>query len=98
LLHVIKRILNVFVVQGAGVGELLFSGSVRKSLGTLDEKVLVTVILLENPSVSGCQSSFSLSLNCADAVMCTTLNEEFKKVLLRRGTMTTATSGTSADF
>ena len=41
LIQRVKRMLNVFLVQGAGVGELLFAGCSRK--GMMEEKVLVTV-------------------------------------------------------
>lgn len=41
LVQRVKKMLNVFSVQGAGVGELLFAGCSRK--GVLEEKVLVTV-------------------------------------------------------
>lgn len=41
LVQKVKKMLNVFSVQGAGVGELLFAGCSRK--GVLEEKVLVTV-------------------------------------------------------
>ena len=37
----VKKMLNVFLVQGAGVGELLFAGCSRK--GMMEEKVLITV-------------------------------------------------------
>jgi hypothetical protein len=91
LLQIIKRALNVFVVQGAGVGELLFSGSVRKGL-SVEEKVLATVTLLGNEDDDEKQTSFSLKLNCEDAVMCTTLNEDLKKMLLRRGSTKSASA------
>ena len=38
----VKRILNVFLVQGAGLGELLFAACSRK--GMAEEKVLVTIL------------------------------------------------------
>ena len=41
LIGIVKKILNVFLVQGAGVGELLFAGCSRK--GMMEEKLLVTV-------------------------------------------------------
>ena len=41
LIGLVKKILNVFLVQGAGVGELLFAGCSRK--GMMEEKLLVTV-------------------------------------------------------
>jgi hypothetical protein len=37
----VKKILNVFVVQGPGVGELMFAGCARK--GVMEEKVLITL-------------------------------------------------------
>ena len=42
LLVKVKKLLNVYVVQGSGVGELMFSGCCRK--GMMEEKVLVTVV------------------------------------------------------
>ena len=39
----VQRFLNIFVVQGAGVGELLFAGAIRKGL-TVEEKVLITIL------------------------------------------------------
>lgn len=42
LIQVVKKMLNTFLVQGAGVGELLFAGCSRK--GMMEEKVLITVI------------------------------------------------------
>jgi hypothetical protein len=42
LISRVKKVLNVYLVQGAGVGELLFAGCSRK--GMMEEKVLVTVI------------------------------------------------------
>ena len=41
LIFIVKKMLNVFLVQGAGVNELLFAGCSRK--GMMEEKVLVTV-------------------------------------------------------
>ena len=41
LIQVVKKMLNTFLVQGAGVGELLFAGCSRK--GMMEEKVLITV-------------------------------------------------------
>ena len=41
LIQRVKKMLNVFLVQGAGVGELLFAGCSRK--GMMEEKVLITV-------------------------------------------------------
>jgi len=37
----VKHIINAFLVQGAGVGELLFAASARR--GMMEEKVLVTI-------------------------------------------------------
>lgn len=41
LISRVKRMLNVFLVQGAGLGELMFAACARK--GMMEEKVLVTV-------------------------------------------------------
>ena len=41
LINVVKKMLNTFLVQVAGVGELLFAGCSRK--GMMEEKVLITV-------------------------------------------------------
>lgn len=41
LIGIVKKMLNVFLVQGAGVGELFFAGCSRK--GMMEEKVLITV-------------------------------------------------------
>ena len=42
LLARVRRLLNVYCVQGAGEGELMFAASCRKSI--MEEKVLVTVL------------------------------------------------------
>lgn len=38
----VQSALNVYLVQGAGLGELLFAGSVRKGLG--EHRLLITIL------------------------------------------------------
>ena len=44
LISRVKRLFNMHLVQGAGVGELMFAGVIRK--GFLEEKVYLTVLTL----------------------------------------------------
>ena len=65
----VKKLLNVYVVQGSGVGELMFSGCCRK--GMMEEKVLVTVVTDHHNAM--------FRFNCEDAVLATSLVDVFKK-------------------
>jgi len=65
----VRRLLNVYVVQGAGVGELMFAACMRK--GMMEEKALVTVVTdAENAT---------FRFNCEDAVLATSLVDVFKR-------------------
>lgn len=71
LFQKISREYNFYVVQGLGVGELLFAGVVRK--GYLEEKVYLTVLIQE--------SNMSIRLNCEEAVMAAGFLDDLKKLL-----------------
>jgi hypothetical protein len=73
LIYRVKRNINVFVVQGCGVSELLFAGAYRK--GMMEEKVLVSVV------TDMAKATATLRFNCEDAVLTSTLIEVFKKTL-----------------
>lgn len=42
VVNMMRRILNVYLIQGPGLGEMYMAGILRKPSG--DEKILVTVI------------------------------------------------------
>ena len=71
LLARVTRMLNVSVVQGAGVGEMMFAGSYRK--GLMEERVLITLI--------SDSEQLTVRLNCEDAVLSPALMKKFKKSL-----------------
>jgi hypothetical protein len=69
----IKKIINAFVVQGAGVGEMMFASAYRK--GMAEEKILITTVVdSENVTVR---------FNCDDALTCTSLVDVFKRSFVR---------------
>eukprot|EP01034_Spumella_vulgaris_P021954 gene21954-28034_t len=77
LISRVRRIANMYLVQGAGVGELMFAGSIRK--GTVEEKAYIT-ILIGGTGLDGSEQ-VTVRFNCEDVVLCTGLSEAFKKLL-----------------
>lgn len=71
LISRVKRIVNVYLVQGAGVGELMFAGSVRK--GLVEERAYITIV--------SDAEQVTVRFNCEDVLLCTGLSDAFKKLL-----------------
>jgi len=76
LLSRVTRALNVAVVQGAGIGELMFVGGVRRrgmSMAFEQKLLLITIVTTSN--------TITLRLNSEDPVLCTSLAEVFFKLV-----------------
>ena len=59
---------------GEGEGEILLSGTIRK--GNAEERALVTIVFDDK--------ELKFRINCDDVVLCTSLQEGFKKLLSNR--------------
>lgn len=71
LISRVKKVVNVYLVQGAGVGELMFAGTVRKAL--VEEKVFITILAAAD--------QVTFKFNSEDPLLSTGLNEAFKKLM-----------------
>ena len=72
LMQLVQKLLFVHVVQGAGVGELLFAGALKRS-GYGEDRVLMTVLTTS--------SEIQLKCNCDDPVTSSSLVYAFTKAL-----------------
>jgi AP-3 complex subunit beta len=72
----IQREVHVYLVQGAGVQELMLAGSLRKGvIPIVDEKILITVV--------SSSESITVRLNCEDGLFCSAFFDELKKIIAR---------------
>eukprot|EP01039_Chlorochromonas_danica_P010059 gene10059-11130_t len=80
--EIIRRVLrdvHAYLVQGAGVQEIMLAGSLRKSVAsTVGEKVLMTVTTATS---TGETSGVTIRLNCEDGVFCSSFFDELKKMM-----------------
>lgn len=79
-LTILARIRNelvLYIVQGVGLGELMFAGAIKKAAN--DEKVLVTVLSNER--------EVTVKINCEDAVFGAAYLGEVKKALSKAVSM-----------
>jgi AP-3 complex subunit beta len=70
LITKIRNVLNTNVVQGKGMNELMFAGSIPK--GAIGEKVLISITINEN--------ELQIKCNCDDAMLPTQLINLFKLI------------------
>lgn len=70
-----RRFLNLHLVQGAGVNELLFAGSCRK--GFVEERLYLSI------ECDGEKESTAVKVNCSDPVLCSSVMSSLSKFLTR---------------
>jgi len=67
IMQIVKRLVNVYVVQGAGLNELLFAGIIKK--GYNDEKVLITIKITSDKVILKCNGDDPLICNSLISVI-----------------------------